>query len=428
MTRRRRGLIALAGLACGLILTTAAGPARAQIGRNARPFPDSSGQVLVFTDELPGSMTNAQLQFAATHYVGTQKELLSWTQAIRQINPNFIVLHYQLALGAGTAQFIDGNTWTNDFSTVTQHNDWFLLDSGSRIQQTTWNWHVMNIVFNNGAPVSGWPNYWTSTAIQRLRDNQNDGVFADSYTQDILFGQVNPAYSWFNDVNTCLNNWIPNLNQYGAYCYSALLGQPEQFYYLPNLGALITGWDTTNYAVGDGGMNEGFAIPGPSSYYYEGDWQLQMGRILDLTSQDKIVIGQSYISSSNHNQRWLVVGSHLLTKGHHTYLNMFQNSSLEWYPEYTVDLGAYDAEPVADLSSYWNATWKVYQRGFANGIVLVNPGTTAVKVANLGQTYKLVNSVGGGAVGAAGKQPGSLTTTAVTSVTIPAHSARVLLY
>ncbi len=121
-----------------------------------------------------------------------------------------------------------------------------------------------------------------------------------------------------------------------------------------------------------------------------------------------------------------MVGSHLLTKGNRSYLNMFQTNSLEWYPEYTVDLGAYDAGPVADLSEYWNSTWGVYQRNFENGMVLVNPGTTAVKV-RLGGTYYLVASSGGGPVPSNGSQPGSLSTSAVTSVKIPAHSARPAL-
>lgn len=411
-----------------LILAMGTGTAYAQtIGSVARPFPDSSGQILIFTDQLPDQPTNAQWNFIASNYVGTQKELASWTQTVRQINPNFIVLHYQLAVGCGTAEFIDGNTWTNDFGTVSQNNSWFLLDSGSWIEQTAWDWYVMNIVFANGTPVSGFPNYWTTSAMQRLRDNQNDGVFADSYTQDVLFGQVNPAYSWFNDVTTCLTNWIPNLDQYGSYCAATLHSQPENFYYLPNLGGLITSWDTTNYAVGDGGMNEGFAIPGSTSYYALSDWQLQMSRVLDLTSQSKIVICQSYIAGTNVNQRWFVVGSHLLTKGNHSYLNMFETNSLEWYPEYMVDLGAYVDEPVADLSQYWNAEWGVYQRNFANGLVLVNPGTSPVKI-QLGATYNLVHSSGGGAVPATGKRPGRLSTGAVNAVTIPAHSARVLLY
>ncbi len=93
---------------------------------------------------------------------------------------------------------------------------------------------------------------------------------------------MNPAYSWFTNVDDCLANWIPNLNQCGAYCATTMHSQPEAFYYLPNLGALITSWDTTNYGIGDGGMNEGFAIPNSTKYYALSDWQLQMGRVLSL--------------------------------------------------------------------------------------------------------------------------------------------------
>ena len=98
------------------------------------------------------------------------------------------------------------------------------------------------------------------------------------------------------------------------------------------------------------------------------------------------------------------MGSHLLTKGHHSYLNMFKNNTLEWYPEYTVDLGAYDEAPVADLSEYWNPNWGVYQRNFANGMVLVNPGTKAVRI-NLGGTYELSRRPGA-ARSPNGSQPG----------------------
>ncbi len=70
-----------------LSLAIGGGTARAQIGRSARSFPDSSGQILIFTDQLPSQPTTGQWNFIASHYVGTQKELLSWTQTVRRINP-----------------------------------------------------------------------------------------------------------------------------------------------------------------------------------------------------------------------------------------------------------------------------------------------------------------------------------------------------
>ena len=65
--------------------------------QSARAFPDSSGKISLLVDQLPGSsMTAAQLGFAASHYVGSQKLFLPETQALRALNPDFIMLHYAL--------------------------------------------------------------------------------------------------------------------------------------------------------------------------------------------------------------------------------------------------------------------------------------------------------------------------------------------
>ncbi|CEK12960.1 hypothetical protein CWRG_00289 [Chthonomonas calidirosea] len=399
------------------------------IGAEAHPFPDTTNRIVVFADQLPAanSLSPAQWRFIADHYAGTQKETRSWAETIRKLNPHFIILHYQLAVGAGTAAFLDGERWTNDFGYIKQHPHWFLRTAdGSPISQNVYHWDVMNILFRNGEPISGWPKYWVETALQRLRDNEDDGVFADSYTQDILMNQVNPPFAWFSHVEACKQNWIPNLNLYGAYCCKALHDQPEHFYYLPNLGGLVNAWDTTNYAVGDGGMNEGFALSGPGNYYAPSDWQLQMNRLLALIRADKIVICQSYIRDSDYDARWFVMGSYLLIKGRHTYINMFDTSTLSWYPEYTISLGAPLSEPARTISADWDVAWGVYRRDFARGMVLVNPDTRPVKI-DLGRTKYLVEAEGGGPVPASGVPMGQLKRRPVRVVTIPSHSARILL-
>jgi len=48
------------------------------------------------------------MNFTATHYVGTQKMTSDWATQIRQLNSNFIILHYQLAVGAGPVPFLVG--------------------------------------------------------------------------------------------------------------------------------------------------------------------------------------------------------------------------------------------------------------------------------------------------------------------------------
>lgn len=403
--------------------------ANAQIGAAARSFPDSCNGILIYADQLPSQMTEAQMRFAATHYVGSQKMTRAWIRRMRRLNPHFLMLHYQLAVGTGPAAFLDGDQWTNDFQEVTKHESWFMHDAAShRLRQPAWDWYVMDIRFDGDRPKTGFPDYWLQTALQRMRDNEDDGCFADSYTQDILMNQLQPPTPLFTDVARNKRDWLPQLNRYGAFCAAGFHRQPERFYYLPNLGGLVTTWDhVTELAVGDGGMNEGFCASGPGQYYSVDDWKLQMSRLLGLAAHGKILLCQTSIAGANADHRWFVVGSFLLTKGRHSYLNMFQNSSLEWYLEYEVPLGPYLEEPKKNVSDYWVSAWGVYRRDYAGGMVLVNPGAQPVTIADLGGTFRLVEAQGGGPVDADGHVTGHLTFRTVTSLTLPAHSARVLL-
>ena len=388
-----------------------------------RTFPDTRDKIRVFADQLPSQLTDAQWQFVASHYAGSQKMTRDWTRRVRRLNPNFLMLHYQLAVGTGPAQFVVGNSWGSDWPQVTKHESWFLHDAaGHRLHQTAWDWDVMDIRFQGGRPRTGFPAYWLSAAVRRMRENEDDGCFADSYTQDILTGQTQPPAPLFTDVATVQRDWLPQLNHYGAYCARGFHAQPEKFYYLPNLGGLVTSWDkTTDLLVGDGGMNEGFCTDGPPD-----DWALEMTRVLRLAAAGKIVLCQTGIDPAHADRRWFIVGAYLLTKGRHSYLNMIHDSSLEWYPEYDLDLGGYLAEPQPDVAAYWDPGWHLYRRDYAKGMALVNPSSVPVSVA-LATPCRLVAAAGGGPVGADGQPSGALTTTIVSSVTVPARSARVLL-
>ncbi len=65
---------------------------------SGRSFPDTYSSIAILTAQLPSGMPAAQQQFAAKHHVGTEKQLLPDTQALRAINSDFIVLHYHLAM------------------------------------------------------------------------------------------------------------------------------------------------------------------------------------------------------------------------------------------------------------------------------------------------------------------------------------------
>lgn len=412
-----------------LFLSLAAGAAPGVSTAPARSFPDTRDRIVVFEDQLPSAMTEAQCRFAATHYAGSQKMSRTWTRRLRTINPRFLMLHYQLAVGAGPAPFMAGVRWVSDFSQVSRHEEWFLHDAqGHRLHQTAWDWDVMDIRFDrSGKPKTGFPAYWVRAALQRMRAGEDDGCFADSYTQDILMGQTKPPAPLFSDPTVTKRDWLPALNLFGAYCAQAFQAQPERFRYLPNLGGLVTTWDkTTNLLVGDGGMNEGFCAP-EGGYYPDDDWRLQMGRVLSLASHGKIVLAQTSVGLLDGDRRWFIVGAYLLTKGRHSYLNIIGKSTLEWYPEYALALGAYRDEPKPELAAYWDKAWRLYRRQYAKGMVLVNPTSIPVAVPRLGGSYRLMTATGGGAVAADGRLQGALSAQAVSSATIPAHSARVFL-
>lgn len=397
----------------------------------ARPWPDSTATTIVFSDQIPSNLTATQRWFAATKLAGTQKMLSSEIQALRVYNPDFLCLHYQLAVGTGPAAFIVGNSWTSDWSTVSRQTNWFLLNSSSqRVYQTQWDWNVMNVTFSNGLPRTGFPQYWTTQCLARIVAAHDDGVFADSFTQDAYsFGQCTPSHPWLEDVNQCLANWVPALTAFGGYVKQAFDADTNGFLFLPNLGALINSWDTTPYGLGHGGMIEGFALGGEDNFYDPADWLLQMNRAIVLARSNKVVIAQSYTGTANTANRMFALASYLLVRGSRTYFNLLTTGdvALEYYPEYTIDVGGPKGGMPSGIAALWHAGWGVYRRDFSNGVAIVNPGGSPVVIPSLGTNYLRVVASGGGAVASGGGYGGSLSYVPVTTLTLPAYSGAVLL-
>src|SRR5438132_2908241 len=92
-------------------------------------FAPTTNGIHIFEDQLPTGLSNAMVQFVATHMDGTQKELLNQTAQFRAINPNFTVLHYQLGTGNSPFDYIMNNQWSSDWSSVNQQESWFAHQS-----------------------------------------------------------------------------------------------------------------------------------------------------------------------------------------------------------------------------------------------------------------------------------------------------------
>ena len=126
-----------------------------------RPYPDTSSSISILADQLPNGMTSGQQQFAVAHYVGTQKLTLANSQPLRALKPDFLVLHYHLAIwqSAPSVTFItDGMNWGNDYPMVDMHESWFWHNtSNQRVASTADGKLLMNL------GDTGFRAYWESS-------------------------------------------------------------------------------------------------------------------------------------------------------------------------------------------------------------------------------------------------------------------------
>jgi Hypothetical glycosyl hydrolase family 15 len=390
-----------------------------------RPWPDSTAKTLILADELPDGLTSAQQQFVVGHMVGTQKLPLDQSQPLRALAPNFLVLHYHLAIwqSAPTVTFIvDGMSWGNDYPTVTMNESWFWHNTaGQRVAAIDDGKLLMDI------GDSGFASYWTSSILTQIAAGDYDGLFADSASPDLLQWEAqNPAEPRLTGTGardtaiaelggqTYIEAWQAFMTDFNA----ALAGQGLPL--IPNTGSFTTSWDTTDYSLTAGVFVEGFADP----TFAPADWQRSMNQVLALAGKHKIVIAQNYLDDpSKVDVRLYYLANYLLMRGDRSYLDYFAAGPLEWYPEWDLDLGA----PVATAATVDDlAVGGAYQREFANGWAAVNPTASAVTLS-FPATARLVMPQGGGAIDAAGDEPGSLAYGAAASVTLQPSTAAIVL-
>lgn len=354
-----------------------------------RSFPNTKDGIFIFYDQPPFQLTPAQQQFLANNYVGCQKIMVDLVNDVRGFNGNFIVLNYRLAFGTYDTipGYLSGNDWINDWAVVDPHDDWFITDPaspnpGGRIRQLDWGWFLMDISGEvNGNTADGWKEYWTETVVTQLRETDCDGVFADSYG---LPWNLDFTPEWL--VPPADTAWIQHMEIFGNHVQAALHGQPEQFYFIPNLGPWITTRDNCDYgAFIDGAMIEMFASPGPWDLYDTEDWRLEMNRLLDLERQGKVVICQPITEDEwAVYERMYNLASYLLIKGEKTYYNLVFGENfwgrLVFFPECRVNLGPYIGDIPGDIEELYDGSLGVYLREYEHGMVVVNPTWETITV------------------------------------------------
>jgi len=395
-----------------------------------RPFPDTTGGIFVFNDQLATSgMTEEQFAFAATHYAGTQKVTRADAAHLRQYNPGFLVLHYRLGQALGRSMPDDSCEPGNDLLNIIQGDEWvpewpgeynvleewFYHWNGSRVFNCQYGHYLMNL---DG---TGWRDWWSAQVIQQLQENEADGLFADSYNI--------PSYgfTWkppLPEVDEAFEQeWATRQHAFTDFIQERFAGTWK---WIPNIGSYITTRDPSDYSNTDGVMIEGFAEWGGGSYFDPTDWQLQMDRLLRLSQGGKIILLQNYPNAEDTSERLFLLASYLLVKGEHTYINMDIGEEPEWFPEYQIDLGnPVDALP-AQISAFLQPGSDVYVRRYARGMVYVNPFSETRRIQPP-DGYLLVQPQGGGILPPDGKPAGSLLTTVVPSLELQGYQAAIFI-
>jgi hypothetical protein len=393
-----------------------------------RPWPDTSDGIHVFNDQLALYGNPAWVNFAATHYAGTQKMTRADADALRAVNPNFLILHYRLGIGLGYRapdascqptgeylQIIDGD-WVQEWpgDGVVQPSWFFPYAGHDRVYNCDWGWYLMEV------DDPSWRAWWSGEVLRQLAANDDDGLFADSLSVPNYLGADcwDPALPAVDP--TFEAGWAGRLEGWMDY----LRGQFGGNYVLvPNAGSWVTGRDPTDYGHADGVMIEGFGYDAWADFG-EADWHLQLDRVLGLVGQGRIILAQAYYNDTP-GQRLFSLASYLLIKGTRTYVVLDVAMEPEWWPEYGIPIGSYVGGIPATLDELYDGS--VYRREYSNGLVLVNPG--AAVTVGLEATYYLAQPTGGGIIPDDGQIPSGWTVNyaPVTQVTLEPGTAAVLL-
>ena len=418
----------------GVVLTTPLAAVTPDSQFIIHSFPDTIEGIRVFNDQLAvWEMSEAQFEFAATHYVGAQKVFVSDVRRLRAHNPDFVILNYRLGLGLGYQntigdcqpngswlEVIEGEKWIREYP-ENPPDEWFYKIDDQRVLFCDWGWYVMDI--SNAS----WREYWSGEVLRQLRANAADGVFVDGLFPPNFYGgdKFNPNLP--AEDQAFEGAWSSHIEDFIAF---AQTGELADYYFIPNVGEWVTGRDVTDYSEADGLVVEGFGRWNIGEYFstQDGDWQMQMDRILGMVNLDKIILLQQYVNEvDNLSDRTFLLGSYLLVKGNHTYINFELSSEPEWFPEYEIPVGTPVGGIPFSISSLWRSDWGVYARAYDNGLVLVNPSDQVQEVF-FQKTYYQAFPYGGGIVPADGDISGwEVDYVPVTSASLGPNRAVILL-
>jgi hypothetical protein len=291
-------------------------------------------------------------------------------KALKAANPNLKVLVYQHPWFARVSDPGALGVCTSYPSDVANHQSWFVKDrSGNNVPTKAGGNYVMDI---------GNPSYQqacAANAISLAKKYGFDGVYFDGIASTTRFdtNTALPEYptdtSWQQATTSFLTAAVTDLHAQGLEAFGNLCGT-----------ALTPGLWQHWSSILDGSEEESWTDGGLGPAQQVSQWSTKLADVVSSEASGKYTLLHSYNTSETGNTYGL--GSMLLAAGgltSYSTSNANYTSNEANYPEYTTAalLGA----PIGKYSQLSNG---VYERTFANGLVLVNPTTSSVPSFSLG--------------------------------------------
>jgi hypothetical protein len=321
----------------------------------------------------PSSFANVATTAKRSSYVVLQAWDGARAAQLKAANPGLTVLMYQdasaMTQGAGPHGLYSSGVGMEQADTA--HPSWFLKDtSGRRLTEGDYSYLWMADIGN-----VDYQNAWADAVIARLSSGPWDGVFMDD---------VNTTAKYHTDPSKIA--LYPNDAAYQAATRSMLANVGPRIraagkLAIPNIGS----W-SENPAVAkdwlqfvDGAQDEMFVKYSTNAdvgYRAAIDWKIQVNAIATAESMGKRYLAVTQVGRGDTQAERYGWASVLMAARNHTSYLAANNyaSDPDWLPEYDAPIG----DPTGAMSALGNGA---YTRSFTNGLVVVNPSTSTVRVA-----------------------------------------------
>jgi hypothetical protein len=369
----------------------------------AGPGVQSGTPVANFNRETYSFSTNLPLDTEATRYqvLVLQGDQYGVIAQLKAFNPNLKVLLYQniLYTNQGDPASMPTDTGCTPYpDDLTSHPDWFLHDqTGNAIP---WPGMPEHYLMDPGNPA--YEQTCAANAAGLAKQLGFDGVFLDDVTGGLSWilksGTTVPEYatpsSWTNAIGDSVAKIGPLIHSDGLLVFGNVAGAPNVATWKQWVSSL-DGVETESWT--DGGLGLSQQVPYWAQSFQELAWSQLNGKYALLHS----------FNSTEKGNTFGLAAMLLAASGRASYStsNTDYGADENWFPEYATAQGL--GSPTGTYAILPNG---VYERSFANGLVVVNP--TEASIASF--------SLGGGSYSGSGL-------TAVQSVSMAPTSALILL-